>query len=197
MASIIPEPTPLPTQFYKPVWEYPVYEQRLLTPEGLKNQESMLLSDLSSVSLDRVREVLERARDNVERMWIKGQWFNAGFNTAGQVEINGVCLLGGVLHALGINNEARNLQNREFKACVNALFNVWVEGPGKNTYQHHVYQQDFRDCFFRGGLSPSRFWDMRFVALIGWNDEQVRQKHEVLDLLDATIKDVIKEMEKV
>lgn len=119
-------------------------------------------------------ETLFRAAELIEKQgWIKG-W--NGWTHAGSMDVQPLCLEGGILAAMGIAAVGKELENGS----------------------RHDVMEEFRKCPAYCAVYDHLGLEKIQIALCGWNDTIAADKDEVLKVLRTVAeKELIKESELV
>lgn len=157
------------------------------------------------LSLEDQRQIMERAREYVSEMWIKREWFAYGTHTDDDGPVVGVCVAGSVLYAMGWTCEDdRWIEHKKTVTLLKAIFdNIPDKYPAKKEALKKMAEAEAAwaknaeaNLFFPPELQEKHHADARLVAVTSWNDVSSRKKEEVLDVMDATIKDLIHKQEQ-
>lgn len=148
------------------------------------------------LSLEDQRQIMERAREYVSEMWIKREWFHYAQDDDGPVV--GVCVAGSVLYAMGWTSEDdRWIEHKKTVTLLKAIFdNIPDKYPAKKEALKKMAEAEATWAKNDPELQEKNHADARIVAITSWNDVSSRKKEEVLDVMDATIKDLIHKQEQ-
>lgn len=144
---------------------------------------------------ERVLGLLEKSRDHIDKMWVKGAWFTApimddpdwqnaqdGDNPSGlKVEhVTGVCAAGSVLYSMDYTDE-QWVDQGKVRPVIEALFEAL---PPRSAAMSR-YRQHFRNPYFQP--DDGDYYDNKVEAITTYNDAPRRTKKEILALFDRAI----------
>lgn len=144
---------------------------------------------------------LERSRQHIETMWVRGTWFrwvendnkDDGETVPDRAQVTGVCLAGSVLYALDYTDEQWT-DKKDVKPVIEALFDALPERSQAAREAakelRDLPQTTYNWLAMTKAEREKRVYDAKVGAIINFNDKKGRRKSEVLEVFDRAIENV-------